>query len=79
LHAGATYRVFMVGFVAGLLTWVRCGAHRDAAARNAAGACAAWLGRHHGVQTGVYRKTRRLAVIGRTPLKPFDPDPTNHF
>ena len=81
LHAGATYRVFMMGFVSGF-AYMGIVDPRIAAPRRATPRVRVPLGSVGiaGEQTGVYpaETPGGWQIIGRTPLKPFDatrPDP----
>jgi len=77
IHAGATYRVFMLGFVAGF-AYMGTVDKRIAAPRRSAPRVHVPLGSVGiaGVQTGIYpaETPGGWNLIGRTPLKPFDPD-----
>jgi inhibitor of KinA len=76
LHTAATYRVFMLGFVAGFAYMGTVDA-RIAAPRHSTPRLRVPLGSVGiaGVQTGVYpaETPGGWQLIGRTPLKPFDP------
>ncbi len=81
LHAGSTYRVFMVGFVAGF-AYLGTVDDRIAMPRHSTPRVRVPLGSVGiaGVQTGVYpaETPGGWRLIGRTPVKPFDlrrPDP----
>jgi len=82
LHTGATYRVFMVGFVAGF-AYMGTVAERIAMPRHATPRVRVPLGSVGiaGVQTGVYpaETPGGWRLIGRTPLKPFDADRNEPF
>lgn len=82
LHAGATYRVFMVGFVAGF-AYMGTVAERIAMPRHGAPRVRVPIGSVGiaGVQTGVYpaETPGGWRLIGRTPLKPFDADRNEPF
>ena len=81
-HTTATYRVFMVGFVPGFaylgVVDPRIAMPRRAAPRVRVPACSVAVG---GVQTGMYpvETPGGWRLIGRTPLKPFDPQRTDPF
>jgi KipI family sensor histidine kinase inhibitor len=76
LHAAATYRVFMVGFVPGF-AYMGLVDPRIAVPRHATPRVRVPLGSVAiaGVQTGVYpaETPGGWQLIGRTPLKPFNP------
>lgn len=76
LHSSAIYRVFMLGFVAGFAYMGTVDA-RIAVPRRAAPRVRVPLGTVGiaGVQTGIYpaETPGGWRLIGRTPLKPFDP------
>ena len=82
LHSGTQYRVYMVGFVPGFayLATVdpRIAAPRRATPRAAVPAGAVAIA---GGQTGVYPAVTPGGwnIIGRTPLKPYDPGRRNPF
>jgi inhibitor of KinA len=82
LHAGATYRVFMLGFVPGFaylgVVDQRIAVPRHATPRVRVPAGSVGLA---GVQTGVYSAETPggWQLIGRTPLKPFDPARSEPF
>ena len=75
-HAGLTYRVFMLGFVPGFAYMgtvhpsIRLGRHATPRVRVPAGSVGI-----AGFQTGIYPMDTPggWRLIGRTPLKPFDP------
>jgi KipI family sensor histidine kinase inhibitor len=77
LHASATYRVFMLGFVAGF-AYMGTVDERIAMPRHATPRVRVPLGSVGiaGVQTGVYpaETPGGWRLVGRTPVKPFDPD-----
>jgi inhibitor of KinA len=81
-HTAATYRVFMVGFVPGFaylgVVDQRIAMPRRASPRVRVPARSVAIG---GVQTGVYpmETPGGWRVIGRTPVKPYDPDRTDPF
>ena len=83
LHAAATYRVFMLGFVPGFAyLGIVDDADRDAAPRRRrACACPPGSVGIAGVQTGIYpaETPGGWQLIGRTPLKPFDPSRAKPF
>jgi inhibitor of KinA len=76
LHAGGTYRVFMLGFVPGFaylgIVDARIAAPRRATPRVRVPAGSVGIA---GTQTGVYSADTPggWQLIGRTPIKPFDP------
>ncbi len=76
MHTGAIYRVFMLGFVAGFAYLGTVDA-KIAMARRATPRVRVPLGSVGiaGVQTGIYpaETPGGWRLIGRTPLKPFDP------
>ena len=76
LHTGATYRVFMLGFVAGF-AYMGIVDRRIAMPRHATPRVRVPLGSVGiaGVQTGIYpaETPGGWQLIGRTPVKPFDP------
>jgi KipI family sensor histidine kinase inhibitor len=76
LHSAATYRVFMLGFVPGF-AYLGIVDDRIAAPRRSTPRVRVPLGSVGiaGVQTGVYpaESPGGWQLIGRTPLKPFDP------
>ena len=82
LHAGGTYRVFMVGFVAGFaymgIVDERIAMPRHATPRVRVPAGSVGIA---GTQTGVYpaETPGGWRLIGRTPVKPFDPDRAEPF
>jgi inhibitor of KinA len=82
LHTAATYRVFMVGFVPGF-AYLGVVDSRIAMARRATPRVRVAPGSVGiaGVQTGVYpaETPGGWQLIGRTPLKPFDPNRANPF
>lgn len=82
LHAGGTYRVFMLGFVPGF-AYLGVVDPRIAMARRASPRVRVPIGSVGiaGVQTGVYSAETPggWQLIGRTPLKPFDPARENRF
>ena len=82
IHAAATYRVFMVGFVAGF-AYLGTVSERIAMPRHATPRVRVPLGSVGiaGVQTGIYpaETPGGWRLIGRTPLKPFDPDRAEPF
>jgi inhibitor of KinA len=81
-HATSTYRVFMVGFVPGFaylgIVDERIAMPRRASPRLRVPAGSVAVG---GVQTGVYpmETPGGWQVIGRTPLKPYDPQRADPF
>jgi len=76
IHAAATYRVFMVGFVPGF-AYMGIVDSRIAMPRKSTPRVKVPLGSVGiaGVQTGIYpaETPGGWQIIGRTPLKPFDP------
>jgi inhibitor of KinA len=82
LHTAATYRVFMLGFVAGFAYLGTVDA-RIAAPRKATPRVRVPLGSVGiaGGQTGVYpaETPGGWQLLGRTPLRPFDPDRADPF
>lgn len=76
LHAGETYRVFLVGFVPGFAYMAKVD-QRIAAPRRATPRTAVPIGSVAiaGGQTGIYPAVTPGGwnIIGRTPLKPYDP------
>jgi inhibitor of KinA len=82
LHTSPTYRVFMVGFVAGF-AYMGTVAERIAMPRHGTPRVRVPLGSVGiaGVQTGVYpaETPGGWRLIGRTPLKPFDADRNEPF
>jgi len=76
LHTSATYRVFMLGFVAGF-AYMGIVDRRIAMPRHATPRVRVPLGSVGiaGVQTGIYpaETPGGWQLIGRTPVKPFDP------
>jgi inhibitor of KinA len=82
LHTAATYRVFMLGFVAGF-AYMGSVDERIAMPRHAAPRVRVPLGSVGiaGIQTGVYpaETPGGWRLIGRTPLKPFDPERAEPF
>jgi inhibitor of KinA len=76
LHTSATYRVFMVGFVAGF-AYLGIVDRRIAMPRHTTPRVRVPLGSVGiaGVQTGIYpaETPGGWQLIGRTPVKPFDP------
>jgi inhibitor of KinA len=82
LHAGATYRVFMLGFVPGFaymgIVDDRIAIPRHATPRVRVPAGSVGIA---GVQTGIYpaETPGGWQLIGRTPLAPFDPDRPEPF
>jgi inhibitor of KinA len=81
-HAASTYRVFMVGFVPGFaylgVVDERIAMPRRASPRLRVPAGSVAVG---GVQTGVYpmETPGGWRVIGRTPIKPYDPGRVDPF
>ena len=77
LHAGRTYRVYMVGFIPGFAYLAevdpRIARPRRATPRTAVPAGSVAIA---GGQTGIYPAVTPGGwnIIGRTPLKPYDPD-----
>jgi inhibitor of KinA len=82
LHASATYRVFMLGFVPGF-AYLGIVDDRIAMARRSTPRVRVPAGSVGiaGVQTGIYpaETPGGWQLIGRTPLKPFDPSRANPF
>lgn len=82
LHTATTYRVFMLGFVAGF-AYMGTVDPRIAMPRQTTPRVKVPLGTVAiaGVQTGIYPATTPggWQLIGRTPLKPFDPARTEPF
>jgi inhibitor of KinA len=82
LHAGGTYRVFMLGFVPGF-AYLGIVDQRIAMPRHASPRVRVPVGSVAiaGVQTGVYsaQTPGGWQLIGRTPLKPFDPSRDDPF
>ena len=82
IHSAATYRVFMVGFVAGF-AYLGTVDGRIAMPRHATPRVRVPTGSVGiaGVQTGVYPADTPggWRLIGRTPAKPFDPDRAEPF
>jgi KipI family sensor histidine kinase inhibitor len=82
LHTSATYRVFMLGFVAGFAYMGTVDA-RIAMPRQTTPRVRVPLGSVGiaGVQTGIYpaETPGGWQLIGRTPLKPFDPSRSEPF
>jgi inhibitor of KinA len=82
LHSGTTYRVFMLGFVAGF-AYLGTVDPRIAMPRHATPRVRVPLGSVGiaGVQTGVYpaETPGGWQLIGRTPVKPFDPNRAEPF
>jgi len=82
IHTAGTYRVFMLGFVAGF-AYLGIVDERIAMPRHATPRLKVPLGSVGiaGVQTGVYpaETPGGWRIIGRTPLKPFDPDRAEPF
>ena len=82
IHAGATYRVFMLGFVPGFAYLAsvddRIAMPRHASPRVRIPAGSVGIA---GVQTGVYTggTPGGWQLLGRTPVKPFDPARENPF
>jgi inhibitor of KinA len=82
VHAGGTYRVFMLGFVPGFaylgIVDARIAMPRHATPRVRVPAGSVGIA---GVQTGVYpaETPGGWQLIGRTPLKPFDPSRDDPF
>lgn len=81
-HSGTTYRVFMLGFVPGFaylgIVDARIAMPRHATPRVRVPAGSVGIA---GVQTGVYSADTPggWQLIGRTPLKPFDPSREDPF
>jgi inhibitor of KinA len=82
LHAGRTYRVFMLGFVAGF-AYMGIVDSRIAVPRHSSPRVRVPLGSVGvaGVQTGIYpaETPGGWQLIGRTPVKPFDPSRAEPF
>ena len=82
LHTAATYRVFMLGFVAGF-AYLGTVDERIAMPRHATPRVRVPIGSVGiaGIQTGVYpaETPGGWRLIGRTPVKPFDPDRAEPF
>jgi inhibitor of KinA len=82
LHTAATYRVFMLGFVAGF-AYMGSVDERIAMPRHATPRVRVPIGSVGiaGIQTGVYpaETPGGWRLIGRTPLKPFDPERDEPF
>ena len=82
VHASTTYRVFMLGFVAGFaylgIVDGRIAAPRHSTPRMKVPAGSVGIA---GMQTGVYpaETPGGWQLIGRTPLKPFDPSRDDPF
>ncbi len=82
LHAGRVYRVYMVGFVPGFAYMAevepRIAAPRRASPRTAVPAGSVAIA---GGQTGIYPAVTPGGwnIIGRTPLRPYDPDRPEPF
>ena len=82
LHAKRTYRVYMVGFIPGFAYLAevdeRIARPRRTAPRTAVPAGSVAIA---GGQTGIYPKVTPGGwnIIGRTPLKPYDPDREDPF
>jgi inhibitor of KinA len=82
LHAGRDYRVYLVGFVPGFAYMAevdrRIAAPRRASPRTAVPAGSVAIA---GGQTGIYPSITPGGwnVIGRTPVKPYDPDRAEPF
>jgi inhibitor of KinA len=82
LHAGRTYRVFMLGFVAGFaymgIVDSRIGVPRHTNPRVRVPLGSVGIA---GVQTGIYpaETPGGWQLIGRTPVKPFDPSRPEPF
>ena len=76
IHSGSTYRVFMLGFLPGFAylgvvdPWIAAPRHATPRVRVPAGSIGI-----AGLQTGIYpaETPGGWQLIGRTPLKPFDP------
>jgi inhibitor of KinA len=81
-HAGGTYRVFMLGFVPGFaylgIVDERIAVPRHTTPRVRVPAGSVGIA---GVQTGIYPSETPggWQLIGRTPLKPFDPSRDQPF
>jgi inhibitor of KinA len=82
VHAGTTYRVFMLGFVAGF-AYLGIVDGRIAAPRQSTPRVRVPIGSVGiaGMQTGIYpaETPGGWQLIGRTPLKPFDPSRDDPF
>lgn len=82
IHAARTYRVFMVGFVAGF-AYLGIVDERIAMPRHSTPRLRVPLGTVGiaGVQTGIYpaETPGGWQLIGRTPIKPFDPSRAEPF
>ncbi len=82
LHTAGTYRVFMLGFVAGF-AYMGTVDPRIAAPRHATPRVRVPIGTVGiaGVQTGIYpaETPGGWQLVGRTPVKPFDPARTEPF
>jgi len=82
LHAATTYRVFMLGFVPGF-AYLGIVDQRIAMPRHASPRVRVPIGSVGiaGIQTGVYsaQTPGGWQLIGRTPLKPFDPSRADPF
>ena len=82
LHASRIYRVYMVGFIPGFAYLAevdqRIARPRRAAPRTAVPAGSVAIA---GGQTGIYPKVTPGGwnIIGRTPLRPYDPDREDPF
>ena len=82
MHTAPTYRVFMLGFVPGFaylgIVDARIAMPRHATPRVRVPAGSVGIA---GVQTGIYpaETPGGWQLIGRTPLKPFDPRATEPF
>jgi inhibitor of KinA len=82
VHVATTYRVYMVGFVPGFAYLAavdrRIAAPRRATPRDAVPAGSVAIA---GSQTGIYPSVTPGGwnIIGRTPLKPYDPERANPF
>jgi inhibitor of KinA len=82
LHAKRTYRVYMVGFIPGFAYLAevdpRIARPRRTAPRTAVPAGSVAIA---GGQTGIYPKVTPGGwnIIGRTPLRPYDPDREDPF
>jgi inhibitor of KinA len=82
LHAGTTYRVFMIGFVPGF-AYMGVVDERIAVPRHSTPRVRVPIGSVGiaGLQTGIYpaETPGGWQLIGRTPLKPFDPSRAEPF
>ena len=82
LHSGATYTVYLVGFVPGFAYMAEVNA-RIAAPRRATPRAAVPAGSVAiaGVQTGIYPSATPGGwnIVGRTPVKPYEPSRTVPF